>query len=91
LCGEASVGDARIISPESDYPDFYVAILTLVPIALAGQFVVLRQVQGSSLRLRRRFVVVMGHVVSGWLALGSIGLALLVLGGFSGDEPARRL
>jgi len=58
--------------PEPDYPDFYVAVLTIVPIVLAGQFVVMRQIQGSSQGLGRRFIVVIGHLVPAILVLASI-------------------
>src|SRR3712207_5979252 len=77
--------------PEPTYPDFYVAVLTIVPLVLVGQFVVLRQFQGSSLGLLRRFFVVIGHAVTGILALASIIVALAVIGGFLGDEADTRL
>ncbi len=78
-------------SPE--YADFYVAILTIVPIVLAGQLVLLaRVVSGhSGWRLAAlRVLSFLGHLFAVVSATVSITLALLVLAGIREDTPLKR-
>ncbi|SNS32692.1 hypothetical protein SAMN06893096_103233 [Geodermatophilus pulveris] len=80
--------------PPPEYPDFYVAVLTIVPIVLAGQFLVLRlEIRAGTERMRRldRMATRGGLISASVLALTSITLALMALGGFAEDASLMRI
>ncbi len=64
-----------------EYADFYVSVLTIVPIVLVTQFVIWRLPDAGSPRERRgnRIFTVLAHGMVGLLAAVTIGTALAVL------------
>jgi hypothetical protein len=75
-----------------EYADFYVSVLTIVPIVLISQFVIWRLPDAGSPRERRanRIFTVLAHGMVGLLAAVTIGTALAVLAGAWPDaRPVR--
>ncbi len=75
-----------------EYADFYVSVLTIVPIVLISQFVIWRLPDAGSPRERRgnHIFTVLAHGMVGLLAAVTIGTALAVLAGLLPDaRPGR--
>lgn len=80
------------MSGSLEHADFYVAVLTVIPIVLAGQFVLMRvMTQGVGRRDRITRVAEIGfHVGVGGLAVTMVLMALMVLAGFATDDSSTR-
>ncbi len=75
-----------------DYADFYVAVLTIVPIVPAGQLLLMRAPNRKASQQSTAAVLatLFGHLPVGAIALAVIVMALMVSAGSTEDSYTKR-